>query len=103
MKETLSLGPVPWDEECVQVGAADYRTQARKETRAYINQLERRFPERPEGVEFAATHSRHDFGTYVEVSVVYDGDNIEHTTFAYDVERDSPATWDEEAKKELGL
>lgn len=79
-----TLGPVPYDEACAQVGQPDYRERALEECRRYKAQLERLFPE----ARFEIKGFPHDFGTYYEV-VVYGDQN------AY-IEDEAPANWDDE-------
>jgi hypothetical protein len=99
----LTIGSSPAEENCAQVGKDGYSEQSQKECRAFVNQLTRQFGTPPEGARFAVKSFPHDFGSYKEVCVVYN-DNIEEAIeFAYKVERESPAQWDDEARKELGL
>ena len=41
--EYIEIGATPYDEDCAQVGAENYRKDAMKEMNAYINQLNRSF------------------------------------------------------------
>ena len=67
----LTLGPVPCDEDCAQVGSRDFRNQSRREMKAYINQLKREFPEWVgHDVAFKIMSFAHDFGSYGEVVIV---------------------------------
>ena len=91
----LTLGSTPCDEDCAQLGADDYRERMRAETKRYIAQLERLFPNRPEGVRFGVKGFSHDFGTYHEVCVFFNEDNEEQAEFAYNVEGECPAKWDD--------
>jgi hypothetical protein len=99
----LTIGSSPAEEECAQVGKEGYGEKAQKECRAFINQLVRQFGEPPYGARFSVKNFPHDFGTYKEVCVIYDENSEEAIAFAFKVEAESPANWDEEAKKELGL
>lgn len=103
MRDWIELGPTPAGESCAQVGQNSYAEQARKEGRAYINQLERMFPNPPGSARFALKSFPHDFGTYFEVCVVYNDDSEAEWDFAFEVERNLPEFWDDEAKVELGL
>lgn len=98
MRDYLEVGPVPHEEECVQVGSAGYQKQAWRECQAYKNQLERLFPV-PNGAPgyFAIKSFPHDFGSYYEVVVVYDEQNETSTEWAFNVENNAPARWDAEA------
>ena len=86
----VTVGPTPSGENCVQVGEEDYEQRSRVETRAYINQLRRQFPNVPEGAKFAIKSFPHDFGTYSEVVVKYLEDNEEAVNFAFEVENNTP-------------
>ena len=103
MKDYMTLGPVPCDEPCAQVGQDDYPEQSRKECRAYVAQLHRHFGEPPEGAYFAVKSFPHDFGSYREVCVVFDDENEKAREFAYKCEAETPAEWDAQARQELGL
>ena len=99
----MELGPTPLEESCAQVGADNYFEQARKECRAYIAQLRRVFGAEPEGARLVIRGNSHDFGTYYEVAVKYDCDDEKATRYAFKLEAEQPATWDAEAKAELGI
>jgi hypothetical protein len=101
-KDYLTLGPTPADETCIGLGAADYATRGRKEMRIYRKQLERQFPDLPDGVYFTIKGFPHDFGTYHEVCVVYDDSDESACSAAYNVENNIPAKWDDQARIELG-
>jgi hypothetical protein len=101
MRDELYLGPVPLEEECSQVGTPDYLEKSRKECRAYINQIKRKFGEPPMGAGLIVKSCPHDFGTYHEVVVVFDDLFPDSEEWAYSVDNDLPLTWDEEAKVEL--
>lgn len=103
MRETMTLGPVPAEEDCAQVGQAGYREQALRECRAYKAQLVRQFGEPPEGAGLAVRGHAHDFGTYYEVEVSFQGDNEQAMDYAFRCEGEAWGNWDETAKRELGL
>lgn len=62
----LSLGPVPGDEDCAQVGTPDYYDRAGGECRRHIALLRAKFGAEPEGARFRIKCCPHDFGTYLE-------------------------------------
>jgi hypothetical protein len=45
MRDYISIGCSPSSEPCAQVGSHSYHEQSRKELRAFINQLKRKFGE----------------------------------------------------------
>ncbi len=102
--DNLSIGATPAEESCEQVGTPNYNPEkASKECRVFANQLKRQFGEPPYGARIGIKSNPHDAGNYLEV-VVYYNDNIEEAIdYAFKIEAESPANWDEEAKKELGL
>ena len=102
-RETLELGPTPYEEECAQVGSEDYHERVYREGRAYISQLIRQHGEPPEGADLRIKANAHDFGTYHEVVVVYDPEDEAAVKYAWDLEGNTPGRWDDEARKELGL
>ncbi len=101
MMDELSIGPVPYNEPCAQVGQPDYMQRGRKECNAFKSQLERVLGEPPAGTWFAVKSFPHEFGSYLEVVVKYTEDSAESTAYAFKAESDSPGEWDEIAKAEL--
>jgi hypothetical protein len=103
MTDTYEIGSSPNDEDCVQVGSDNYPVLAKKECRAYMNQLNRVFPDMPAGMYLKITSHPHEFGTYHEVSVSYDDEREDHAEFLWGKLELGCDNWDEEAKKELSL
>ncbi len=101
MKDSLDLSCVPFDEPCAQVGNPGYHENSVKECRAYIGQLRRMFGPEPEGCKLKMKSNPHDFGSYLSVVCVYDTDNPVHIEYAYGIDANGPANWDELAKIEL--
>jgi len=97
----VELGTTPNDEECAQVGSDNYNQIARIEASAYVNQLKRLFPNIPAGVEFVLNSKPHDFGSYYDIAIKFLEDNEEAVNYAFNVENNMPANWDEQAKLEL--
>ncbi len=102
-RDTMDLSCVPYDEPCAQVGQGGYDERAGKECRAYIAQLKRMHGVPPDGARLKIMHNPHDMGTYLSVAVVYDTNNEAAIDYAYKLEANTPASWDGEAKKQLGL
>lgn len=90
MRDRLSIGCTPSDEQCFPVG----HELAFKECMVYKHQLQREFP----GLEFQVTRNSHDFGTYYEVAVCYDTED--ESSVAFEAES-GLATWDAVARKEI--
>jgi hypothetical protein len=100
MMENLNIGSTPNEEECAQVGNADYYERAIKECRAYMAQIQKHYPE-PENGYLKLKGFPHDFGSYYEVVAYYDQSDAEAVKWAYDIEGDDLgvlSTWDEEFK-----
>lgn len=95
MRDYMSIGPSPCEEDCAQLGSEGYYERMKEETKRYKEQLERRFPNLPEGVRFVVKAFEHDFGTYHEVCVVYDDSKEDQVKAAYFIEGNSPATWND--------
>jgi hypothetical protein len=92
----LSLGPVPAEEDCAQVGSRDYAGRARAECKRYIALLRECFGHEPEGAGFRVTRNPHDFGEYLDVVVAYDPAVPGALEYALRVEAEAPTRWDTE-------
>jgi hypothetical protein len=101
MTDWLDIGASPPGESCAQVGADDYYPRARRECRAYINQLQRHLGPEPDGAHLAIRQNPHDFGTYLSVVCYYDPENENAVAYAYRCESDGPDEWDADARSEL--
>ena len=103
MMDTLTIGPVPYEEPCQQVGTPSYDPiAAKQECQRYKRQLERLFPP-PDGCRFIITSNPHDFGTYYEVACRYSEESKEAVEWAHNAEDNSPAKWDRLALYEAAL
>lgn len=96
MRDYLTLGPVPVEEDCVQVNSnGDYLSAMSKEVRRYVELLDNRFSNKPDGAYFAVKSEHHDFGQYKEAAVFYETNDAEAEEFAFFVECNLPMTWDD--------
>lgn len=102
-RETIELDGTPVDEECAQVGEEGYGIRARAECQAYIRQIQRQFPNMPEGVSMRVKSSPHDYGSYYGVAVSFPEDDEKAADFAYMLEGEGPTKWDATARQELNL
>ena len=93
MRDYLHIGPVPADEDCLQVGYAS-EANMRAECRKYAAKLILAFPP-PPGTSLRVKACPHDFGTYYEVIVEFDDNDEGAAQYALMVESDSPGTWAE--------
>jgi len=103
MRDHIDVGAAPYEEQCAQVGRPDYWDEARRQCRAYIKQLRRKFGDEPDGAKLVLTENPHDFGTYLSVGCRYDSQRPQSVEYAFRCEREMPAQWDEEALGELRL
>jgi hypothetical protein len=103
MKDYITLGSTPTDEDCAQIGTDDYFEKSKKELRAYKSMLERLFSEKlkDSGVYLKIKIFPHDFGSYSEVCVVFDDENEKQIEIAYDMDNNIPSNWDDIAMSEL--
>lgn len=88
------LGPSPAEEDAVQVGAPDYTRDARAECQAYIEAIRKICGREPEGAKLTIKSQPHDFGAYLEVAVVFDGNNKAAAEYAAKCDESAPTTWE---------
>lgn len=93
MHHFFTLGPVPSDEPCAQVGEPDYRKRAVPECRRFIELLRRAFGPEPEGARLLTKWFEHDFGDYCEVVCFYTPEISASLDYAMRCENDAPTTW----------
>jgi hypothetical protein len=97
MQDYLTIGPVPSNECCAQLGAENYTQQALMECGRFADQIRRHYPE-PDGGYIAVKRFDHEFGSYYECVAVFDDIEWEATEWAYRVESDPLgvlADWEE--------
>ena len=104
MRDYITIGPAPSDEDCVQLeSGGDYWADMKAECNRYRDYLEGMFPfweqmiDDPDdlhgGARFTVKTHVHDFGRYAEVAVVYDDNSRLETEFAIFVEHHTPRYW----------
>lgn len=86
MRDYITIGSVPCDEDCAQVGDENYSVKAKAECRRYIEALIAHYGDGPDGTYLTVKGFPHDFGTYYEVVCVYDDDDAESVDYAFKVE-----------------
>ena len=86
MSNYLYVGAVPCQEECAQVGSENYQEIARKECLRYIAALRRFYGMEPAGCKFQIKSCPHDFGSYLEVVIIYAEGNEACMNYAFEVE-----------------
>ena len=95
MRDYVSIGSTPCNEDCVQVGAEDYSRLSGIECGAFIDAIKKKMGEPPGGAYLTVKSFPHDFGSYKEVCCVFDEENEAATNYAFDCEGKAPATWEE--------
>ncbi len=104
MYDYVTLGPVPADESCAQVGDKHFREISTIEMNEYVKMLDRMFPDADEnGVRFKVKWFDHDFGSYGEVVALFVDLDEKSCDFAYHVENNAPMEWDEIALNNLAF
>lgn len=111
MRDYLTIGCSPVDENCVQVTSnSDYLPAMKEECRRFKQLLLKTFGEPPEGADLAVKSFSHDFGIYCEVVCYFDDTLPESVEYAFNMEANVPETWDADtmpegikAAKRLGL
>jgi hypothetical protein len=98
MEDFLTLGPAPFEEDCIQVSPEVDYSAMRKEVASYVALLESRFTNIPENAHFGIKRESHDFGTYFEAAVYWDTEDADSQAFAFFVESNLPATWTDDSK-----
>lgn len=91
----LSLGPVPAEEDCEQLGPNYNPGKARSECRRFVELLRKTFGNEPEGARFKITRNPHDFGDYLDVVIEFEPSNPNAVDYAFAVEKNSPNRWEE--------
>lgn len=88
----LSIGPVPPDEDCEQVGPNCDYDKMKRECKRYIEALRKKLGPERGSARLSVKGFPHDFGTYYEVVCYYsDQEGLE---YALDCESNGPLTWD---------
>jgi hypothetical protein len=95
MNDTYWLGAAPANEDCIQVGSPDYARDAKAECRAYIEAIRKVCGHEPEGARLTIKSQPHDYGSYYEVAIVFDGNNREAAEYASRVDEKAPTTWEQ--------
>lgn len=91
----LSLGPVPAEEDCAQVGSRYYLARARTECLRYIELIRSRLGAEPEGARLRIIKNPNDFGDYLDVVVEYNASIEAAVNYAFRAEKDAPTRWED--------
>ena len=94
MRDYVSIGSSPCDEECVQVTKeGGYHDAMKAECRRFLELIRKKLGPEPPGARLAFMSNPHDFGTYYDVVCHYDDQNEEAARYAFRCESQSPRTW----------
>jgi len=98
MQDFITLGPVPSDEPCAQMGDENYASRARAECKRFIALLRKTFGAEPSGAYLQTKAFPHDYGTYYEVVCYFNPSVPASIEYAYRLEREAPTTWGSEGE-----
>lgn len=102
MRDYLEIASAPIEEELISVtDKYPYHNAMRHECKVFLQQLQRQFPDIPEGAYLKIKSCSHDFGTYYEVVCSFDDELPASVDYAYTLESTTPLHWDEESKRQL--
>lgn len=94
MKDLVYLGPVPADEQCLELGAPNYEPHAaEQECRRYIELIRRTVGPEPQGAKLKVKWQEHDLGSYCEVVCEFDDRYQEAFDYAFRCESEAPMKW----------
>jgi hypothetical protein len=94
MRDYFCIGPTPSNEDCAQVGQPNYRRKALAECERYIDLIRATLGPEPEGAELRIKGFDHDFGTYYEVVIWFEPDDVAAVAYAVRCEDEAPSTWE---------
>jgi len=95
MREYLTIGSSPAEEDCAQVGDDDYDQKSREECQRFIELIRKKFGDEPKGARLSIKSFLHDYGSYREVVCYYDDEFPKSVDYAFNVENNAPATWED--------
>ncbi len=100
------IGSSPCGEHCAHLGSENYEKRAKKECKAFREQIIRVYGTGSLGCCLFISNNPHDFGTYYSVDIRYDDEDDVGINYFLDIEGDKNnglEYWDEIAKQELGI
>lgn len=94
MRDYISIGSAPSDEDCVPVNSrGDYHEAMRAECQRFLELIRKKLGPEPPGARLGIKSNPHDFGTYYDVVCYFDDEDEAARTYAFRCESDSPRTW----------
>ncbi len=95
MRDYISIGSTPCDEDYVQVSREDtYLDAMRGECIRFRELIRHVLGPEPEGARLGIKSFEHDFGTHLEVVCHYDDAHPEAVTYALKCEAEAPMKWE---------
>lgn len=99
MIEKMTLGSTPVDEDCAQVGVENYTVIAHAECSLFKDQLIRAYHDHfqsalPTGLRLRIKGAEHEYGTYYEVTALFESDDEPALKAAIWLENNLPSKWD---------
>src|SRR3989304_7340151 len=97
MRDDISIGSAPCDEDCVQANPqGDYHEAMRAECRRFLELIRKKLGPEPPGARLAIKSNPHDFGTYYDVICYFEDTNEESRDYALLSEGEAPTTWQDD-------
>ena len=93
-ERVISLGAVQVQESCAQVGEAGYAERALAACQRYEALLRRAIGPEPHGARLRIRRSAPDLGSYLELVVEYDDENVVARAYAIRCDREAPTRWE---------
>lgn len=97
MRDYITLGSSPLDEDCAQVGTDEYQQRSRAELQQLKRMMQDIHPEIALGY-YTVKAFPHEFGTYHELCAMFDDDYEATVNWAFEAEDTVPAKWDDQAR-----
>ena len=97
MRDYISIGSAPRNEDCVQVNPqGDYHDAMRAECRRFLDLIQKKLGLGPPGAYLAIESIPHDFGTYYDVVCYFNDEDEQARAYALRCEADAPETWEDD-------
>ena len=93
-ERVISLGAVPARESYARLGETGYAERAFAECRRYEALLRAAIGPEPPGARLRIRRSAPDLGSYLELVVEYDDENVIARAYAIRCDREAPTKWE---------
>ena len=93
MCDSVSIGPVPAEEDCECLGPNYDPTKARAECQRFIGLIRANLGPEPPGARLRVVIHPHDFGAYHDVVCEFVEEDEGATEYAYRCEAEAPTRW----------